>query len=103
MELARHPKMQSRLRAEIRETEAAIHARGDTQFTMADFDAMPYTTAVIKVRGVPLPVVRCFDSLCASLTRKDCGITQWFRTSTVWLREMTFFHFLDQLPRNPAK
>ncbi|KAF8141145.1 cytochrome P450 [Boletus edulis] len=48
LELARHPKMQSRLRTEIRETEAAIRARGDTQFTMADFDAMPFTSAVIK-------------------------------------------------------
>ena len=58
LELARHPKMQSRLRAEIRETEAAIRARGDTQFTVADFDAMPYTTAVIKVHRVPLPAIR---------------------------------------------
>ncbi|KAG8220520.1 cytochrome P450 [Butyriboletus roseoflavus] len=48
LELARHPKMQSRLRAEIRKTEAVVRARGDTQFTMADFDVMPYTTAVIK-------------------------------------------------------
>ncbi|KAH0828958.1 cytochrome P450 [Lanmaoa asiatica] len=48
LELARHPKMQSRLRTEIRETEAAIRARGDTQFTMADFNGMPYTTAMIK-------------------------------------------------------
>ncbi|KAG6382002.1 cytochrome P450 [Boletus reticuloceps] len=48
LELARQPKVQSRLRTEIRETEAAIRARGDTQFTMADFDAMPFTSAVIK-------------------------------------------------------
>lgn len=62
LELARHPKMQSRLRDEIRETEAAVRARGDTQFTMADFDAMPYTVAVIKVRSVLLPFVLRFDS-----------------------------------------
>jgi hypothetical protein len=37
---------------EIRETEATIHARGDVDFTTADFDAMPYTTAVMKVRDV---------------------------------------------------
>ncbi|OJA08713.1 hypothetical protein AZE42_07090 [Rhizopogon vesiculosus] len=48
LELARQPEIQSRLRAEIRETEAAVHARGDADFTIADFDAMPYTTAVIK-------------------------------------------------------
>jgi hypothetical protein len=44
--------MQSRLREEIWETEAAVHARGDVDFTIADFDAMPYTTAVMKVRDV---------------------------------------------------
>ncbi|KAG2043960.1 cytochrome P450 [Suillus americanus] len=48
LELARHPKIQSRLREEIWETEAAVHARGDVKFTIADFDAMPYTTAVMK-------------------------------------------------------
>jgi len=48
LELARHPEIQCRLRSEIREVEAAIRARGDTQFTATDFDAMPYTTAVIK-------------------------------------------------------
>ncbi|KAG1751043.1 cytochrome P450 [Suillus lakei] len=48
LELARHPEMQSRLRAEIWETEDAIQVRGDVNFTIADFDAMPYTTAVMK-------------------------------------------------------
>jgi len=48
LELARNPDIQSRLRAEIRETEAAIHARGDVQYTIADFDNMPYTTVVMK-------------------------------------------------------
>ncbi|KAG1878934.1 cytochrome P450 [Suillus subluteus] len=48
LELARHPEIQSRLREEIWETEAAVHARGDVNFTIADFDAMPYTTAVMK-------------------------------------------------------
>jgi len=76
LEIARHPKVQSRLRDEIREMEAAIRARGDTQFIMADLDAMPYTTAVIKVRGVSLSLVWCSDSLCGALTRKDYGITQ---------------------------
>lgn len=56
--------MQSRLRGEIRATEAAIRARGDIQFTMAEFDAMPYTTAVIKVHNALH--MRSFDSFCAS-------------------------------------
>jgi cytochrome P450 len=51
-ELAKHPEIQSRLRAEIGETEAAIHARGNVDFSIADFDSMPYTTAVMKVRDV---------------------------------------------------
>ena len=101
MELARRPEMQSRLRVEIRETEAAIRARGDTQFTVADFDVMPYTTAVIKVDSVPLPVIR-IDQPCASLTRKGYGITPWCLTSHVLLEEMTLFRFLDPLPRNPV-
>ena len=45
--------MQSRLRHEIRMTEAAVRARGDTQFTVADFDGMHYTTAVVKVCNTP--------------------------------------------------
>ncbi|KAH7883347.1 cytochrome P450 [Phlebopus sp. FC_14] len=48
LELAKQPAIQSRLRTEIRQAEAAIRARGDSQFTVADFDAMPYTTAVMK-------------------------------------------------------
>jgi cytochrome P450 len=49
-EIARNPEIQTRLRAEIRKTEAIIYTRGDTEFTSADFDAMSYTTAVIQVR-----------------------------------------------------
>ncbi|OAX34712.1 cytochrome P450 [Rhizopogon vinicolor AM-OR11-026] len=48
LELAKYPEIQSRLRAEIREAEAAMHARGDVEFTIADLDDMPYTTAVVK-------------------------------------------------------
>ena len=53
LELARRPRVQSKLRAEIQEMEAAIRTRGDTQFTIADFDEMPYTMAVIKVHNAP--------------------------------------------------
>ncbi|EGO00621.1 hypothetical protein SERLA73DRAFT_178475 [Serpula lacrymans var. lacrymans S7.3] len=48
LELARNPKIQDRLRAEIRATEVSVRARGDSEFTIADFDAMPYTIAVMK-------------------------------------------------------
>lgn len=48
LELARHPVIQARLRKEIRETEAAIHARGGSDFTASDLDGMPYLNAVLK-------------------------------------------------------
>ncbi|KAJ7869952.1 cytochrome P450 [Mycena olivaceomarginata] len=47
-ELTKHPDVQAKLRAEIQATESAIHARGDTEFTAADFESMAYTTAVMK-------------------------------------------------------
>lgn len=48
LELARRPQMQSKVRAEIREREAVVRCRADATFTAADFDAMPYTVAVVK-------------------------------------------------------
>ncbi|KAF8131862.1 cytochrome P450 [Boletus edulis] len=48
LELARHPKVQSKLRDEIRKTEATIRARGDPQLTVADLEAMTYLNAVVK-------------------------------------------------------
>ncbi|KAF7342359.1 Cytochrome P450 [Mycena venus] len=47
-ELAQHPDVQEKLREEIRAAEQAIRNRGDTEFTYADFEAMPYTIAVMK-------------------------------------------------------
>ncbi|KAF8557928.1 cytochrome P450 [Imleria badia] len=48
LELARSPQVQSRLRDEIRKTEAAVYARGDSQLEVQDVDAMSYLNAVIK-------------------------------------------------------
>jgi len=48
LELARHPDVQARLRKEIRDTEAAIHVRGGSDFTASDLDNMPYLNAVLK-------------------------------------------------------
>nr|BAK09430.1 cytochrome P450 [Postia placenta] len=45
LELARHPKYQDRLRAEIRVVEKSIRARG---LTAADADAMPFLQAFLK-------------------------------------------------------
>ncbi|KAK0475531.1 cytochrome P450 [Armillaria novae-zelandiae] len=48
LELARHPEVQNRLRAEIREKEKVIFNRGDTESSVQDLDSMPYLTAVVK-------------------------------------------------------
>ncbi|KAF8893943.1 cytochrome P450 [Infundibulicybe gibba] len=48
LELARHPKVQSKLREEIRTTERAIHARGGSDFTASDLENMVYLAAVLK-------------------------------------------------------
>lgn len=49
LELARHTNIQDKLRREIRAKAREIKARGDSEFTSNDFDAMPYLTAVLKV------------------------------------------------------
>ncbi|KIK68917.1 hypothetical protein GYMLUDRAFT_34925 [Collybiopsis luxurians FD-317 M1] len=45
LELARHPDVQQKLREEIRVTERNL---GNRDFTAADYDNMPYLTAVVK-------------------------------------------------------
>ncbi|KAF9787520.1 cytochrome P450 [Thelephora terrestris] len=47
-ELANKRHVQESLRAEIRETLGRIRARGDSDFTVNDFDSMPYLLAVGK-------------------------------------------------------
>ncbi|KJA27724.1 hypothetical protein HYPSUDRAFT_62766 [Hypholoma sublateritium FD-334 SS-4] len=48
LEIAKNPDVQKRLREEIRATQRAIHARGDSDFTAADLDNMEYLAAVMK-------------------------------------------------------
>jgi len=48
-ELAKKPQVQERLRAEITGTLEKIRARGDKDFSVNDFDSMPYLVAVGKV------------------------------------------------------
>ena len=48
-ELAKHPDVQEKLRAEIRKKEDQIRARGKGNFSLSDLEAMPYVLAVIKV------------------------------------------------------
>ncbi|KAI8971016.1 cytochrome P450 [Trametes punicea] len=48
LELARQPHIQRRLRAEVHAAERAVRERGDSDFTVADFESMPYLQAVLK-------------------------------------------------------
>ncbi|KAI0351948.1 cytochrome P450 [Trametes cingulata] len=48
MELAKQPHIQTRLRKEVHAMERTIRERGDADFTVADFEAMPYLQAVLK-------------------------------------------------------
>lgn len=57
-ELAKKRHIQERLRAEIMETLGRIRARGDDDFTVDDFDSMPYLLAVGKVCPEKTPVYR---------------------------------------------
>ena len=73
LELARNPEVQSRLRDEIRKTEATVYARGDSQLKAQDLDAMPYLNAVIKVLLSPWHAPSRFTP---SLHRKDYDSTR---------------------------
>lgn len=48
-ELAKHPEMQNKLRAEIYETKKNMLARGRREFTPGDFEGMEYLQTVMKV------------------------------------------------------
>nr|VWO96500.1 Cytochrome P450 monooxygenase CYP52X1 [Ganoderma boninense] len=48
LELSKQPKIQDRLRAEVHAMERTIRERGDADFTVADFEAMPYLQAVLR-------------------------------------------------------
>jgi cytochrome P450 len=47
-ELARHPYVQTRLRAEMLDARSKAQARGNVDVTANDFENMPYTIAVMK-------------------------------------------------------
>ncbi|EPQ55474.1 cytochrome P450 [Gloeophyllum trabeum ATCC 11539] len=47
-ELAKHPEIQTRLRKEIRETEARVRASGQAELDLSDVESMPYLQAVLK-------------------------------------------------------
>ena len=48
LEMARKPSIQTRLRREVRDKKKKIQARGDTEVTAADLEAMPFLQAVVK-------------------------------------------------------
>lgn len=48
LEMARNPSVQIRLRREIYDMEKVVRARGDTEFSAIDLEAMPLVQAIIK-------------------------------------------------------
>ena len=63
-ELAKKRQIQERLRAEIMKTLGKIRDRGDDDFTVDDFDSMPYLVAVVKVgRNQPTRQRELIDNL----------------------------------------
>jgi O-glycosyl hydrolase len=98
LELARNPKVQSRLRDEIRKTEATVYARGDSQLKAQDLDSMPYLNAVIKVLASPWHTPSRFTS---SIHRKDYGSTRQYLNRFEWPFKMKSFRFLSQFSPNP--
>lgn len=73
LELARNPEVQKRLRDEIRETEIAVHARGDSDFTAADLENMSYLCAVMKV---PCNIA-AFGFMCFLADERDVSRNLW--------------------------
>ncbi|KZT29933.1 cytochrome P450 [Neolentinus lepideus HHB14362 ss-1] len=47
-ELAKHRDIQTRVRNEIREAEAKVQAKGQTELGLSDIESMPYVQAVLK-------------------------------------------------------
>lgn len=47
-EMAKKPDVQQRLRDEIHSMERTIQERGDSEFAVADFEAMPFLQAVLR-------------------------------------------------------
>lgn len=57
LEMAKNPSIQTRLRRETYDMEKVFRARGDTEFSATDLEAMPLTQAVIKETLRMHPVV----------------------------------------------
>ena len=63
LEMARNPALQTRLRREIRSVEQSVRLRGDSEFTLADCEAMTYLNAFIKVNLNILFLMACHSYL----------------------------------------
>lgn len=89
-ELAKHPEFQGRLRDEIVQKRTELSARGDTDFSMDDFEHMTYLQATIKVRDIP--AVFCPMLTFWFLHRKLCDIIQSSIMLRVRLPKTTLSH-----------
>ncbi|KAF7318959.1 Cytochrome P450 [Mycena chlorophos] len=65
-ELSQRQDVQNKLRAEIYEMERVMRARGQTEYTWTEFDAMPYTIAVMKetLRYHPVAFNNAREAVC---------------------------------------
>nr|GAT46850.1 cytochrome P450 [Mycena chlorophos] len=65
-ELSQRQDVQNKLRAEIHEMERVMRARGQTEYTWTEFDAMPYTIAVMKetLRYHPVAFNNVREAVC---------------------------------------
>lgn len=95
LDLAQNPHVQTRLRKEIWNMEKSIQERGGSEFTAADFEAMPYLVAVTKVPLV-LSALTLFNK--DGYHRKLCDIAQHLTALSGRPDAMMSCHF-----RNPSR
>lgn len=93
-ELAKHPKIQGRLREEIRSARAA---HNDSPLTAVDLEGMPYLQAIVKVRRNRRSVHLGTN---LSLHRNSSVSMPLSITSSVGLERTTFCHSMS--PSKPS-
>jgi len=100
LEMARNPTIQTRLRREIRSAEQSVRLRGDSEFTLADCEAMTYLNAFIKVNMTILfvdVILTCHEY------RNHSDSTPLVLQYTAERGEMKSYRFRNLLSRRPAR
>jgi len=100
LEVARNPTIQTRLRREIRSVGQSVRLRGDSEFTLADCEAMSYLNAFIKVNMTILfvdVILTCHEH------RNHSASTLLVPQCTAERGQMRFYRFRHLLSRRPAR